>query len=547
MQKTKKLLSLLLAAAMMISVVACSSSSTDSTDSSSSSSLTDSSSSSTDDSASEEPTVYEILTVRWTDSWSTDYLESGVMAELEETYNVDINWDVYYYADWAEQRSLLLASGDLPDAIWGSICLTDEQVLQNEDYFVDLTDYIYEYMPNLTAVFEEDPSMLAISTTRNGEIYGLPKSLPLRPEVCGDVSFINTEWLANLGLDMPETYEELADVLTAFTTDDPDGNGIDDTYGMSYEASLSGDLRQLLSPFATIVSREGNYMGLTDDGEAVFMPIQENYYEAVQWVHELYEAGALDAENFTQDSSMYDAKTKGEDGALVGMVYGWTADAQLSTNEVDYDLLPAVTGPSGNAYAENATDYLDVSRNEFLVTTECDTDTIGQLMTWVDAFYTDEVSLQTYYGSFDVDGLWSEEDGTYELLVPEDGTSLDTAAWENSFRDYGPKYMSDEFAETVILPEDQGDGIKLALDEANIDSATQTFPVVSYTVDQISEMATLTTDIYSYVESCYAQWALNGGIEDEWDDYLETLDAMGLQRLIEIQLEAYEVYLELMA
>lgn len=46
------------------------------------------------------------------------------MKEIEDKMNINIDWQVYYNSDWSEQKSLLLASGDLPDAFLGSICLT---------------------------------------------------------------------------------------------------------------------------------------------------------------------------------------------------------------------------------------------------------------------------------------------------------------------------------------------------------------------------------------------------------------------------------------
>ena len=54
----------------------------------------------------------------------------------------------------------------------------------------------------------------------------------------------------------------------------------------------------------------------------------------------------------------------------------------------------------------------------------------------------------------------------------------------------------------------------------------------------------LTTNIYDYCESQYAHWVVDGGIDSEWDAYLEQLDAMGLQELIEIQKDAYAAYQE---
>ena len=47
--------------------------------------------------------------------------------------------------------------------------------------------------------------------------------------------FIRQDWLDNLGLKMPTTIEELKEVARAFTEDDPDGNGQNDTYGLAVD------------------------------------------------------------------------------------------------------------------------------------------------------------------------------------------------------------------------------------------------------------------------------------------------------------------------
>ena len=56
---------------------------------------------------SDRPT-YKIATVRWTDTWPTDFLKEGVMKEIEDKMNINIDWQVYYNSDWSEQKSLLL-------------------------------------------------------------------------------------------------------------------------------------------------------------------------------------------------------------------------------------------------------------------------------------------------------------------------------------------------------------------------------------------------------------------------------------------------------
>ncbi len=495
--------------------------------------------------------TYTIATVRWTDAWPTDFLESGIMKELEEKHGINIEWDIYYNSDWSEQKSLLLASGDLPDAFLGSICLNTSDMTQNKSLFLDLTDLINEEnMPNLTNIFESDPEMKAVCTDRDGKIYSLPKKLGLRPEACGNSLYINKEWLDNLGLAVPTTYEELETVLEAFVTEDADGDG-DATNEIGYTNSagstvLSGDLRNILFPFGTMVSRADNYMGLNSDGEPVFMPAQENYKDAVIWMHGLWEKGILDPEYFTQDSSMATSKRQAEGGSQVGLISAWTADAEAGGNADQFVLLEALQGPDGNRYVENASNYLDISDRELVISKDCENP--EKLLAWADDFYDNVVTLQTTYGSISDGCVTDNGDGTYSVNEPEDGGSLDTSAWSNSLKDFGPKYMTDDFEANVTLPADQGDGIKLQEDEVNAQYVTTDrnvgFPTVQYTSEEQSTLTTLGTDIYQYVEAQYAHWVVDGGIEEEWDAYLEQLDAMGLQDLVQVQTDAYNAYIE---
>ena len=487
--------------------------------------------------------TFTIATVRWTDACPNEFMNEGIMKELEEKHNIKINWQVYYNSDWAEQKSLLLASGDLPDAFFGSICLTETDVAQNKDYFVELTDGIANNMPNLTAIFEKEPEMKAAAQNRDGEIYSLVKKLPLRPKVA-NAMYINKEWLDNLGLSMPTTYEELTDVLKAFKEQDADGDG-DPNNEIPYTnaGSLAGDLSNLLAPFGTVVSRTGNFMQIDASGNPAFVPITDHYKEAVKWAHELYASGCLDQEYFTQDTSMASAKRMAEGGSQTGLVFAWTADAEMGENADQFVLCEAVAGPDGKRYVESDPTYLDMANRELLITTQCKNP--DKLLQWADDFYTDLVSLQTYYGSIP-DQVEDKGDGTYEVLIPADGTTLDTSAWSFSMRDFGPKYMTEEFQEKVILPDSQGDGVKLAQDATNAPYASDiAFPVVSYTADQLATLASLSTDINDYASAQYAHWVVDGGIDQEWDAYLAQLDQMGLQDILAIHNDAYAAYKEI--
>lgn len=487
---------------------------------------------------------FQIVTVRWTDTWPIDYLHEGIMKEMEDKGDVKIDWKVYYDTDWQEQKSLLLASGELPDAFWGNICLKDTDIAQNKSYFLELSDLIDQNMPNLKKVLEKEPELKARITDRDGKIYSLPKKAPLRPKVDGNCMYINKKWLQNLNLEMPKTYQELEEVLYKFVTEDADGdsdkgNEIGIT-GNAGQYVASNTMRDLMAPFAAIVSRDNNYMGLDAEGKPVFMPAQENYKEGIMWLNELYQKGILDPEFFTQEASMATSKIQ---SAKVGLITGWTADAVAGPVADQYEVVPALEGPDGGHYVEYAPSFLDVSDRELVLTKDCENP--EKLLQYADQFYDDEVSLQTYYGSIP-DQIKKNDDGTYEVLVPTDGSSLDTSAWSNSMRDFGPKYMNEDFYSKVILPQDQGDGIKLAEDKVN-EQYVKTdrnigLPMLKYTEDELTQLTTIGTDIYKYVEAQFAHWVVDGGIENEWDAYLKQLDTMGLQDLVKIHDTAFQAY-----
>ncbi len=500
------------------------------------------------DSQEERPT-FKIVTVRWDGNWPTDFLSEGFMKEMEEEAGIHIEWEIYSYGDWSEQRSLLLASEDLPDAFLGSITLNASDIAMNREYFVDLTEKIAD-MPNLTKAMEADPVLRAICTDRDGRIYSLPKRLAMRPKVNGDMAYINRDWLDRLNLEAPTTIDELTNVLLKFKEEDADGDGDpNNEFPLTGDsgAPLFDDLRHVLSPFGTMVSRDGNWMGLNNDGEPVFVPVQENYKEAVKWMRSLWEQGIVDPERFTQDGSTRQAKQQAQDGSQVGMIFGWTCDAEAGMNAGQFEVLEAVEGWNGIHYLESATDYLDVTDRELVITKNCEDP--DALLRWADSFYTDLASLQMTYGEIGV-AITDNGDGTYSVDRPTDGTSMDTFAWCHSLRDFGPKYMSPDFEKNVILPVEEGDGVKRAEDAVNEQYVTLDrnvgMPMVHYTDEELERLTTLSSDISPYVNAQYSHWVVDGGIEEEWDAYIQKLKEMGLDEYVEIQKAAFAAYKESM-
>jgi len=472
------------------------------------------------------------LTIRW-GNMGDSFAKNAWLQELEKNSNVKINWQVISNTDWETQKSVMLASGKMPDIIVGDMAFGDADIMNNLSLFRPLDDYIDQYMPNLKAAMAEMPDLKKLSTFPDGKVYSLPARLPSRP-YSSIQPVINKAWLDKLGLKEPETLDDLYKVLKAFKEQDPNDNGVLDE--IPYSDTKDVDMN-LFAPFG-ITDIRNNHMMLKD-GKLEYIPTSDAYKAGIAWVNKLYSEGLIDKETFTQDNTMLTAKRQNPDAALVGFSYQWTPDAVFGPWSKQYVTIAPISGPDGKKYQVGDPNGLSFRRNELLITTACKYPEIAAR--WADQFYTGEASIQNFWGAIGT-SISKNDDGTYSLMDPPEGTSADAWYWDSSLRDFGPKYVSPEFEKKIKLDPATGDGLKLQLDNLGKDYVTQPFPDVMYTVEEYEEMPTLTTDIESYIKSTRAKWITQGGIDEEWDSYVKQLNDMGLQKLIQIYSDAYDRY-----
>ncbi len=138
-----------------------------------------------------------------------------------------------------ETMSVLFASDEAPDLILEyapqmKYTWMDQQLLR------PLDDMIERYSTTYKELLRQFPELRIAGTGADGKLYQLGRineTIPQRG------MFIRKDWLDKLNLPVPKTTEELYEAARAFTLQDPDGNGIDDTYGiaMSYNSGEALD------------------------------------------------------------------------------------------------------------------------------------------------------------------------------------------------------------------------------------------------------------------------------------------------------------------
>src|SRR5690625_5212861 len=126
-------------------------------------------------------------------------------------------------------RLALSSNEEMPDII----ALRDavDQDLIDSKKFMPVGELFDAYASDTwKAAMEEDPTVW-YPYMRDGEKMAIPI---LDYAYNGDtVLFIREDWMKNLNLDAPETIDDVEKIMDAFVTQDPDGNGKDDTYGLT--------------------------------------------------------------------------------------------------------------------------------------------------------------------------------------------------------------------------------------------------------------------------------------------------------------------------
>lgn len=149
--------------------------------------------------------------------------------DLEAACDCTIKWQEVSDNAWGQQKSAKMAAGEFPDIGLSLFSMVD--AAKYSTYFEDLKPHL-DKMPNVKKFLKAQPGA-AKYVTDGTKIAMLPSDRGKGYEVSGTHMFINKTWLDKLGLQMPTTWDELENVLDAFKTQDPNGNGKADEVPMN--------------------------------------------------------------------------------------------------------------------------------------------------------------------------------------------------------------------------------------------------------------------------------------------------------------------------
>ena len=206
-----------------------------------------------------------------------------VVEELGRRTNTIIELEAPPINNYDDRRNIVMASGDIPDIVYGGTGVLYEQWAA-EGLILQLDDYL-DRMPNVMA----DLSELELNSARIPSLDYALYSLPRVQTKAVDAIGYRGDWLEALGMDVPQTPSEYAEVVNAMANNDPDGNGIKDTYGLSFQIE-SLNHRYTTSCFFAPDSVPD------ENGDYNIIEAKPGYMEYMDWLRGMFEAGGMDPE-----------------------------------------------------------------------------------------------------------------------------------------------------------------------------------------------------------------------------------------------------------
>ena len=471
-----------------------------------------------------------------------------IFKRLQEATNVEIDWMAIQSDQWGDKIALNMSNPNLLTDFVFTANFSDSDLLRYANYgaIIPLEEYIDTYMPNLSAVFEKYPEYRKMSTSVDGHIWALPWIEQLGAEktaiqTVGDMSFINKKWLDFLGLEIPETVDEFEETLIAFR---------DHASELQKEFGIEGSI----IPMSCIVNDgnqdmaiqingfgegygdcdQGRHIAVTDSKEVICTATQQGFRDGIEWLHKLNEEGLIDPEAFTQEWSTYVAKGK---SGRYGVCFSW--DVGNIDNIVDWVPLPALAADTRNITPENGSFTSGYDRGRCVVTAVATEPAL--VCAWLDQMYAPMQSPQNNWGTygedddFDIFEMGTNDAGEPMLKHAALGDASPVEVREAESVN-GPLAILDEYYGVyVTCPDDAQYRLDWIKDVYTPDMNTEyVYPNVFMSREDTDRLSVLTPDIVSYINECRSRWIMNGCTDDDWNEYINKLDAYGLEEYLSI-------------
>ncbi len=484
-----------------------------------------------------------------------DYETNDYTKWLEEQTGIGLDFEIMKNI-W-EMIDLKINSGEkIPGVIMSGAFNEIAQVkngINGNGILLELGDYMdnYSYWLNDLYTKSNVPNVERQLLAPDGNRYFMPRLAEQEGNSYGLKTWINKTWLEKLGMEMPKTTEEFREVMIAFTTLDPNGNGKKDERGMlgNIDGWCAQPHRFLINSFISECNPDiTKYANVGEDGKLYINFTKDEYRDALRYISGLVREGLIDDKLFSRTGEEMIEIASSQDN-VVGCFTSGNPDIVFGNNRqrmVEYEALPPLEGPDGINYAY-VTPHI-VAPGAF-ITKYCKYPLAAFRL--LDFMMSKEATLRSRYGVEGRDWEYASDDdicifaGIGKKATVKSNFQfgfLQNATWENR----NPEFRYADIANGMAWNGDPLDGEKFKADALAAYYKKEPEKTVSNyynTVDEYEELNRLEAQIIPYAEKEIKEFILcNKDIENDWDAFMKKLDSLGIERYLELLQLGYDRY-----
>ncbi len=241
-----------------------------------------------------------------------DVNDMFIVKWIEEGLNIDLDIEDLKGDGVAERRSLALSSNELPDFMINMNFTNQDIVTYGVEggQLLAISDYFSEELtPNIMAMLEKYPEIVASCTAPDGKIYSIPAVAAEKPgtgvkNVQGQCLFINSEYMKAIGRDTyPTTLDDFVEMLREIKALDPKDFGVDEIWPLV--ATMGYDQMFMMQAMGWVGAAGGSLSKPMTDAQTgkVVVPIaqEEKATEYITLYNTLYNEGLIHIDYFTND------------------------------------------------------------------------------------------------------------------------------------------------------------------------------------------------------------------------------------------------------
>lgn len=469
-----------------------------------------------------------------------NYNDFEYMQELEKLTGVHIETNEVNFFTASEQYNVILASGEYPDLIknLGTYYSTGLSGALNDDIIIDLTDELSENAPNYDTLIHSNAEETQYYLT-DGKVLQFMGTYD---------SFINNQglvlrkdWLEECGLDVPETYDELYNVLKTFK----------EKYNCSTAIYMNNNctitnLTEGYNVASYNVSGSGGNGGsgaglpyFVEDGVVKCSFLEDGFRSYLTMINQWYEEGLMDSDFVSIE---YDPFSSYLSGQITSDQMGvWCTSGE----GIDNYTVPVVCMASpvqNKGDMQHLTEMTLAPADDITaisISSACEYPEVA--MAWLDYWFSEDGIAFYNYGL----------EGTDYTLDENNTPQFTDAVVNNEYGLSASNYMRCRCAygtmPSLMLRYRSAylnsDLVNEAWDvwTSNLDGTMAISSNVTMTTEQKEAESYKASDIMTYANQMISQFA-NGDsdIDSEWDTFVSNLKEMGIEECIELEQAAYD-------